>query len=609
MKKSPLIIAAAALALFAGCSSYDDSGIKTELKNLDARVTNVEKDIAQLKSDYNTLQSLVNGLNKNVYISNVTPTTVGWDLLMTDGTTLHIINGSEASGDTIGVKKDSDGKYYWTLNGSYLLVDGNKVPVYGETYKDPEFKIEDSKLYVKFSGSNDFVLIGSVGSTITPAVTDVKEEGGNVIITLAQGGNIVIPKVSPLALNITGPSTMLSGATESFAYTVTGSDDKTEVVALAQGNWKAEVKAADKSSGTVEVTAPEVWENGCVVVLASNSSLVVMKVINITEGTPAPEISITSDTLKVPAAGGTYNVPVVANFEPVVAGGTDWLTVAEVKATYNYSFVVSANAAATERKATVTFKNDANSASATVTVVQAGKTAEWTKVSVWPIQSSSNKAYYNSTWKANSPNYGVMPLDTAGTITFHHEFSVAAGTTSSNNNKLDVPTSSSTFKVSHNPRAYGTWEGDNWTFESLTGAKAGEKSRIYFELGASGASMAYWKMEYLDGTEWKLAAESKNVSFHGSDVVYTHRLYDYEDTEHSVGGTTEPGYIPFASDDVTYSNDTEKITFKLTAVTTLKANGEEGKTVAEEGTGASGWIVLCASTTARDHYPQIWLYK
>ena len=37
---------------------------------------------------------------------------------------------------TISVKKDIDGIYYWTVNGEWLIVDGNKVKAEGSDGED-----------------------------------------------------------------------------------------------------------------------------------------------------------------------------------------------------------------------------------------------------------------------------------------------------------------------------------------------------------------------------------------------------------------------------------------------------------------------------------------
>ena len=260
--------------------------------------------------------------------------------------------------------------------------------------------------------------------------------------------------------------------------------------------------------------------------------------------------------------------------------------------------------------ADVVFKNAEGTASETVKVNQEAHAKAWTLLSKWPIQSTANKSYYSSAWKAHSPEYGEMPHETQGTIIFDHRASVAAGTTSDKNNALDVPTSSSAFKP-HDPRAYGTWDGDFWNLESLQGASAGEKIRVFFELAGSANTMGYWKMEYLDGSEWKIAGPSHTVSYKGSDVTYTHRMYDQSDTEHASGGNA--GFIPFEAE-ATLTADVEKVTFRLTAVTTYCTDGVTARTaVSEGGEGTSGWIMLVASApeggTAADHHPHIEVFR
>ena len=607
MKKFFLLMSAAA-ALFAACSEYDDSALKQDIADLASRVATVEASVNQLKTDCNALSTAVDALKNNLYVANVSQTANGWDLLLSDGRTIDIDNSKTAAGDVLGVRKDTDGKWYWTLNGEFLLLDFKKVPVNADSGV-VDIKIENSGLYVKLAGQADWQLVGAVGSSVTPAVSDVKEEGGNVVIYLTAGGSISIPKLAPLSLSISGPSSMKEGESAEFSYTVTGNDSNTEVVALAQGNWTA-VLTGTKASGSISVTAPAVWEDGTVVVLASNTNLVVMKVIHIAQGVDDPAIEIiANNVLEVPEAGGVYNIPVIANFEPVVVNGSDWIEVVEVKSNYAYTLTVAANTA-DARSADVVFKNAEGTASETVKVNQEAHAKAWTLLSKWPIQSTANKSYYSSAWKAHSPEYGEMPHETQGTIIFDHRASVAAGTTSDKNNALDVPTSSSAFKP-HDPRAYGTWDGDFWNLESLQGASAGEKIRVFFELAGSANTMGYWKMEYLDGSEWKIAGPSHTVSYKGSDVTYTHRMYDQSDTEHASGGNA--GFIPFEAE-ATLTADVEKVTFRLTAVTTYCTDGVTARTaVSEGGEGTSGWIMLVASApeggTAADHHPHIEVFR
>ena len=41
-------------------------------------------------------------------------------------------DGEDGTTPTIGVKQDADGVYYWTLNGEYIVVDGEKIQAEGK---------------------------------------------------------------------------------------------------------------------------------------------------------------------------------------------------------------------------------------------------------------------------------------------------------------------------------------------------------------------------------------------------------------------------------------------------------------------------------------------
>lgn len=49
----------------------------------------------------------------------------------------------------IGLKEDN-GVYYWTIDGEFILNNGQKVPVTGKDGLTPQFKIQDGKWYVSF---------------------------------------------------------------------------------------------------------------------------------------------------------------------------------------------------------------------------------------------------------------------------------------------------------------------------------------------------------------------------------------------------------------------------------------------------------------------------
>ncbi len=131
MKKLTIL----ALCLLGGIvvSCYDDAALQDSINSLDKRVRDLEAWQRNAESNISTLFRLVDGLEKKVTVSSVKANAEGgYDILFSDGTKVSIKDGAPGSTPVIGVKKDSDGVYYWTLNGTWLLNDsGEKMRVTG----------------------------------------------------------------------------------------------------------------------------------------------------------------------------------------------------------------------------------------------------------------------------------------------------------------------------------------------------------------------------------------------------------------------------------------------------------------------------------------------
>ena len=125
----------ATLVAMVGCS-YDDSAIWNEIENVKDRVETLEESVIKTNEDIATLQTLVNALQNNVYVVAVNTTTEGYVIEFSDGTKATIANGKDGANGTnapvISVEQDEDGNYYWTIDGEWLLVDGERVRANGK---------------------------------------------------------------------------------------------------------------------------------------------------------------------------------------------------------------------------------------------------------------------------------------------------------------------------------------------------------------------------------------------------------------------------------------------------------------------------------------------
>ncbi len=147
MKKIFILLATALISVsLTGC--YDDDALWDEMESVKNRVTTLEEAVKKTNDDLTALQTILAALQKNVYVSEVSETTNGYVIKFTDGKSATITNGTNGiDAPVISVRQDEDGKYYWTQDGEWLLVDDEKVQANGENGKDavaPKVRINET---------------------------------------------------------------------------------------------------------------------------------------------------------------------------------------------------------------------------------------------------------------------------------------------------------------------------------------------------------------------------------------------------------------------------------------------------------------------------------
>lgn len=113
------------LLAFSSCE-YDDTDLKNRLDDLDDKVDQLEARVDALNTDVSTLEQLISGKR---FISNVAANEDGsytLTLVTSSGesSTITIRDGIDGTAPAIGVRQDADGKYYWTLDGEFILAEG-----------------------------------------------------------------------------------------------------------------------------------------------------------------------------------------------------------------------------------------------------------------------------------------------------------------------------------------------------------------------------------------------------------------------------------------------------------------------------------------------------
>lgn len=208
MKKLFMLFAIATLVC-AGCSDeYDDSALRNDLNDLENRVAKLEELCKQMNTNILSLQKIVEALQDNLSISRVEQISDGYIIHFSDGSTATIKNGTDSGTiPIIGVKQDTDGCYYWTLDGEWLTDDhGDKIKAEGVDGNNgtdgddgvtPKFKIENEYWYISYNNGESWEQLGkATGSTGEDSMftdIDYKTSTDYVIFTLADGTQIKLP--------------------------------------------------------------------------------------------------------------------------------------------------------------------------------------------------------------------------------------------------------------------------------------------------------------------------------------------------------------------------------------------------------------------------------
>ena len=248
-----------------GCTQpYDDTEVRKDIENLKERVTKLEKLCKEMNANINAMAAILEALETHDYITSVTPITkdgetVGYTITFAKGEPITIYHGEDGKDGAdgangadgadgkdgytpiIGVAQDSDGIYYWTLDGEWLLDEaGNKIKAVGVDGKDgqdgadgedgkdgqdgadgidgengvdgitPQLKIENEYWYISYDNGATWIQLGKAtgedgkdgangsdgadgkdGDSFFEGVDTSNED--YVIFTLADGTTIKIP--------------------------------------------------------------------------------------------------------------------------------------------------------------------------------------------------------------------------------------------------------------------------------------------------------------------------------------------------------------------------------------------------------------------------------
>ena len=389
----------------------------------------------QMNTNISSLQTIVTALQNNDYITEITPVMqdgieIGYTIRFNKSNPITIYHGKDGQNGTdgsdgkpgadgqdghtpvISVKQDTDGVYYWTLDGKWLTDDsGNKIKAEGTDGKDgadgsdgedgtdgangkdgitPKLEIREGYWYISYDNGTNWTQLGKAtgedGTDGTDAVSIFKEitqDEDYIHFKLQDDSVISVPKHHPLSITFseTEDIRVLADKTYSIGYTITGADENTVIKALAQDGFRAVVKKTDNATGTIEITTPStILPSEVLIFVTDGKERTIMRSINFVEGV----IVVTTKSYTVGYNGGTVTVDLSTNIDYTVEipeADKSWISVADTRTRAamrdeTLTFTVASNSAITVRYSTIRLVDNLGITSETILITQKSGTSQ-----------------------------------------------------------------------------------------------------------------------------------------------------------------------------------------------------------------------------------------
>lgn len=346
MKKILLLFLS--LLVLASCR-YDDSAIWDQLNDHESRITELEVACEWMNENIISLQTIVSALEAKDYVTSVTPVyegdkEVGYKINFSRSGSITIYHGINGQTPVIGVRMHSDGVYYWTLNGEWILDnDGNKIHVAGVDGNDgaegvtPKLKIDDGDWFISYDNGSTWSRVGqAVGDPGDSFFQNVIVGDDAVEIILKDGQTFTIPVYRQVSITFDIPdneTVIAPSETIAIEYVLHNADEKTIVSASSDGNYKVKVVSEGTEGGKIYITSPSAYVDGFInVLLSDGNGYTSLYVISIDK----KNMSLYSGReYSIGADGGELSIPLSTNFRYYVEmTPTDrsWITVLDTKA-------------------------------------------------------------------------------------------------------------------------------------------------------------------------------------------------------------------------------------------------------------------------------------
>ena len=354
---------------FASTSCYDDSALTESIDDLDSRVKTLETLCSEMNSNITALTSLVTAMSVGDYVVSVTPlkedgVEIGYQIIFKENGVVNLYHGKDGidgingtngtngiDGSTVvpvlGTKQDTDGIYYWTLDGEFVVADGKKIPLTDKA-PTPQIKIANDLWVVSYDEGKTW---DEIGPAVSLGIKSVDTTADAVVITMTDGSSFSIPLGSPLkvVLGEFDATALNYGVDLEIPYTISGVEGDVVVFLLKEGAaFEAELVEESARAGKVivkQLVADTKEAKGKVGIFAvAEDGATVSQAIRLVSGV-FYAVEGNQSNYEVEAKGGNVEFKIATNTVFEVKTGAEWITYVATKAVEEKTlkFAVEAN--------------------------------------------------------------------------------------------------------------------------------------------------------------------------------------------------------------------------------------------------------------------------
>ena len=360
------------LAVALACISCEHA-FRDELQEIHSEIDELRELINQTNSNIEALRTIINAIQDNDFVTGIAPikengVEVGYIISFSKSGNVTIYHGQDGQDGkpgqdgqpgkdgytpVISARQDSDGIWYWTLDGEWMTDEnGQRIKAVGtdgqpgqdgQPGKDaitPQLKIEDGYWFVSYDNGDSWHQIGKAtgedGKDGDPMFSNISITEQMITLVLADGTEIEIPrrKCFDLQLDTYGDETgALPGRQVTIKYTVANADSPVTVTASSDGRYSVSVRKDSETQGTIIIDCPLNYKDGYVNVMACDETgYTILRVINFYE--EKMEFA-TGLEYNIAPEGGAVKIPFRSNFDyyiEVENSASSWLKTIQTRA-------------------------------------------------------------------------------------------------------------------------------------------------------------------------------------------------------------------------------------------------------------------------------------